>query len=92
MPDSQWFIDNGCELTRPSLIIFRGVYDLSGGKPCNGCNCKDTCPAWPKLQGAVSRLGTATLDVRPRCGKCGSLLNATKVARRGGKCACGQVV
>lgn len=92
MPDMNWFVDNGCELTAPSIQIFYGVYALSGGNPCHGCNCKSTCPAWPKLNVKPSGMSPARLDTRPRCGNCGSLLNPTKVQRRGGKCACGHKV
>lgn len=45
----EWFVENGCELTRPSMEIFRAVYGMSGQRPCVECNCKDTCPAWPKI-------------------------------------------
>jgi hypothetical protein len=45
-----WFKDNGCELTSPSLAMFSQVYMLSNGRPCVECNCKATCPAWPKVK------------------------------------------
>lgn len=92
MPGREWFIENGCELTKPSMATFIAVFTLSHGEPCNGCNCKDTCSAWPKLQYPASRVGSASLDIRPRCRKCGSLLNMVKVERRGGKCSCGAKV
>lgn len=85
----QWFVENGCELAQGTLGIdlFVGIYHLSHGKPCDGCNCKATCPAWPKLKQPVR-----TVVSGPRCPKCHSLLNMVKVARRGGKCACGEKI
>ncbi len=88
MPDMGWFIKNGCELTKPDLEIFVGVFGLANGNPCNGCNCKDTCPAWPLLR-AQSQSGPSD---RPLCPQCKSPLNMAKVERRGGKCACGAKV
>lgn len=92
MKDIQWFIDHGCELTKPDIrIFFFGVFGLSQGKPCNGCNCKDTCPAWPLFRADVN----VPSNVKPGqqvCWQCNSPLNMTKVERRGGKCACGAKV
>lgn len=88
MPEIQWFVDNGCELTSPSVEMFREVHLVSRGDPCRECNCKDTCPAWPKLNQPIP----VASDVRSRCPKCHSLLNMQKVERRGGKCHCGQSI
>lgn len=78
-----WLIDNGCELAKPSVGVLLGIYDRTNGEPCKDCACKQTCPAYPKLT-AVKSHGL--------CSKCRSLLNPVKVARRGGKCACGHQV
>lgn len=89
-----WLVQNGCELQRPSIQLFAAVYAASAGNPCNGCNCKQTCPAWKKIQGEV-RVVTSkpkSHPDQPVCPKCQSPLNMKKVERRGGKCACGQGV
>jgi hypothetical protein len=90
----EWFLENRCELTRPFYGTFLAVYQVSGGRPCSGCNCKDTCPVWPLVQngGAAVPALKFQMDWRPKCPKCQSPLNAVKVARRGGKCACGASV
>ena len=90
-----WFFENGCELQRPSPNMLLFVYRQSQGQPCRECNCKDTCPAWPKAKRGPSFFAAVearAVDTRERCPKCRSLLNPVKVQRRGGKCACGQVV
>ena len=46
---AQWFIDNGCELAVKPLVPFEILYDAAKGDPCNGCRCKDRCPAWAKI-------------------------------------------
>lgn len=90
MPSMKWLVDHGCELTRPNIDIFMAVFRLSGGNPCIGCNCKDTCPAWRDMNDRdMKRVDTGG---RRRCDVCRSLLNPVKVARRGGKCACGAAV
>lgn len=43
-----WFIENGCELTT-NVSLFIGIYLAENRQPCTRCNCKDTCPAWPKM-------------------------------------------
>lgn len=86
-PDIDWFVDNGCELTRPNVAIFLAVYASTYSQPCKDCNCKPTCPAYPKL----SQRMYATPLVS-RCPKCNSPLNAVKVLRLNGRCACGQEV
>lgn len=86
--DAIWFIDNGCELVSPSLEIFLGVMRLSNGNPCRECNCKDTCPAWPKIA-AEQNVKTPRASSATLCSQCRSPLNMAKVERRGGRCACG---
>jgi hypothetical protein len=81
MRSVNWFVDNGCELVKPNIEVFFGVYSLSNGQPCRGCNCKDTCPAWPK----VNETPTASNPTGHRCPRCQSPLNMVKVQRRGGK-------
>ena len=49
----QWFLDNDCELGR--LVI--PIHALTNGEPCRGCNCKSTCPAWPKVQHTSKPIG-----------------------------------
>lgn len=44
-----WFFENGCELCKPSPDIFFAVFMATNGNPCDGCNCKDTCPAFPLI-------------------------------------------
>ena len=51
--DFNWFVSNGCELAKPDPKMLAAIYALSGGKPCVGCNCQDTCPAWPKVPTAA---------------------------------------
>lgn len=46
----QWFVDNGCELVHPNIEVFKAIYQLEDRDPCKRCNCKDTCPAWPKVK------------------------------------------
>lgn len=90
-----WFIENGCELQRPAVAMLAMIYTSTHGEPCRGCNCKSTCPAWPKVQAGMPLSATVQArraDTRPRCHKCQSLLNPVKVQRRGGRCACGQEV
>lgn len=82
----EWFLENGCELGR--MVI--PIYHIENSDPCRRCNCKDTCPAWPKLPMAISPIGVRSGG--PRCPKCQSLLNMVKVIRRGGKCSCGQEI
>lgn len=79
-----WFIENGCELVHPDIKLLYAIYELENGQPCNGCNCKQTCPAYPKLL-SVNKYDSELL----RCPKCNSLLNPVKVQRRNGLCACG---
>lgn len=50
MPNLQWFFDNGCELQRPDPGMLSAIWALENGDPCRRCNCKDTCPAWPKAR------------------------------------------
>lgn len=92
MISARWYIQHGCELASPNLALFlEGVYALSGGQPCKECNCKDTCPAWPILQGQAAK-ATRPVTSQRLCPKCRSPLNLQKVQRRGGKCACGQPI
>jgi hypothetical protein len=89
----EWFFENGCELQRPAAGMLSAIYLASYGQPCRECNCKDTCPAWPKVQRGpafFAAVEARAVDTRPRCRKCQSLLNPVKVKRRGGKCACGE--
>jgi len=55
-----WYINNGCELQRPSMGTFVLVYQKSGGDPCRECNCKDTCKAWPLINHPTSKLQPAS--------------------------------
>jgi hypothetical protein len=52
---SDWYVRNGCELQNPSMKMFEQVYSMSGGNPCDGCNCKDTCNAWPLVNTSSSK-------------------------------------
>ena len=88
---AEWLIEHGCELTTPSVGLFLAVFKASHGDPCNGCNCKDTCPAWREINSHPATPQTRQ-DNRQRCPQCRSLLNPAKVARRGGRCACGATV
>ncbi len=44
-----WFLNNGCELQNPDPLMLTMIYSESRGNPCDGCGCKDTCPAWPLI-------------------------------------------
>jgi hypothetical protein len=48
-----WYVENGCELQRPDPTLLMLIYASTHGQPCNGCNCKSTCPAWPKVRAEV---------------------------------------
>jgi len=47
--DTKWFIENGCKLTKPDPMMLILIHRTQNGDPCKGCNCKHTCPAWPKV-------------------------------------------
>lgn len=86
-----WFVKNGCELTSPSYELFVGVFHATDGDPCRECNCKSTCPAWPRVYTLEAKSIDRVIEIR-RCGQCNSPLNMKKVERRGGLCACGAKV
>lgn len=44
-----WFFANGCELQSPDRSSLEYIYSVTDGEPCTECNCKATCPAWPKV-------------------------------------------
>lgn len=90
MPSEQWLREHGCELTK-GLDLLSQIYAMSRGNPCNGCNCKDTCPAWAEMK-PQALTAPARFVNQSLCPKCRSPLNPVKVQRRGGKCACGQAV
>ena len=60
----RWYIENGCELKRPNdQLVLEGLYNLTQGNPCEGCNYKPTCPAWATRQKMNVRHGyTVTLQ------------------------------
>jgi len=87
MATIEFLRENGCELNSPDPRMLELIYTSTGGNPCNGCNCKPTCPAWPKIR--ASRLGSVLPGL---CPKCRSPLNMKKVEKRGGKCACGEII
>lgn len=62
-PQPQAFLEAGCQLTKP-LVMFLGIYDATGGDPCNGCGYyqNGTCPAYRKLFKEVANVSTATRD------------------------------
>lgn len=91
MPDRDWFIANGCELVRPDVRLFFAVFAMSNGDPCRQCNCKATCPAWRILSTGAARPARHGSG-NPLCPQCRSPLNMAKVAKRGGKCACGATI
>ena len=45
-----WFVENGCELQRPELSLLAAIFYSQDGRPCDGCNCKNTCPAWLEVR------------------------------------------
>ena len=93
VPGMSWYVENGCKLQQP-MAVLAFVFESTRGRPCDGCNCKATCPAWPKLQGTEpAKPLSAPIGLGlPRCEKCRSPLNMSKVQRRGGRCACGAEV
>lgn len=82
-----WFVENGCELQKPNIEMLAKIHQVSGGNPCSGCNCKKTCPAWPKLvkinnAATKGRTFSSLQDHATRCPKCQCLVNRSKAARR----------
>ena len=87
----------GC-LFEPEMLAF--LHERTNGDPCSGCNLKDGCPAYPKvltveregLQTRIDEIRNARTKSAPLCPHCRSPLNLKKVARRGGRCACGALL
>jgi hypothetical protein len=53
------YMQNDCELQKPDPSLLMAIFALSYGDPCSDCNCKNTCPAWAKLQGNEKQLKKA---------------------------------
>ena len=55
------YVEARCQLSDP-ILIFKGIYDLTNGKPCDGCGYKSGCTAIKKFSKEI--ISTATTVIK----------------------------